>query len=299
MRPVVYPVLPNAGLGNMLLVWANALVFSHVNDFPMIAPQFNRFHIGPYLRGELDKRHYREISTGGSYLSRWNSYFLVATRKKLFNPPIKKIDKYHHLLYVFNAVPHWSDHFKDLRDFQPLIKAEFLKLISHSLLKAIDNKPTDEIAIHVRLGDFRPLKLNEDFSKVGSVRTPIEWYIRCLEGIRLTVGCSVPATVFSDGYDDELRPLLSLDNVTRSKKNSAISDLLSLSRSKLLITSAGSTFSQWASFLGQQPTVYHPDHFHAGVFPDLIKSNIFEGKYDPNMIETTDVFRKNVIDLFG
>jgi hypothetical protein len=51
--------------------------------------------------------------------------------------------------------------------------------------------------------------------------------------------------------------LLSQENVRRREFGSSIADILALSRSRILIAS-GSTFSQWASYLGQIPTITHP-----------------------------------------
>ena len=60
-KTLVYPQLPKAGLGNRLLVWARAILFAQMNDIPVIEPNWSNFSLGPYLRGESDKRYYRQF----------------------------------------------------------------------------------------------------------------------------------------------------------------------------------------------------------------------------------------------
>jgi hypothetical protein len=67
--------------------------------------------------------------------------------------------------------------------------------------------------------------------------------------------------VFSDGYPEELSSLLGFKNVVYFNSINDIVDLYQMSKSKILITSAGSTYSYWAGFLGDAEIVQHPDHF--------------------------------------
>ena len=63
--------------------------------------------------------------------------------------------------------------------------------------------------------------------------------------------------IFSDATDNELQDILAMSNCKRAYFGSAISDMIALSRCKVLVSSA-STFSMWASFLGQMPTIWFP-----------------------------------------
>ena len=56
----------------------------------------------------------------------------------------------------------------------------------------------------------------------------------------------------------------------------SISDMIGLSQSKLLIASA-STFSMWASFLGQNHTIWFPGQMRQNL---INKDGIFEGVVD-------------------
>ena len=79
-----------------------------------------------------------------------------------------------------------------------------------------------------------------------------------LDWVGETVGYPAQALVESDGTKEELEPLLKLGNVEFVRPGCAISDLLILARSQVLMASGSSAFSAWASLLGQMPTSSHP-----------------------------------------
>ena len=86
----------------------------------------------------------------------------------------------------------------------------------------------------------------------------MSWFVNGLEWVRNTIGYPAQAVVVSDGTSEELGPLLSLENVAFIRPGCAISDLLILANSRVLLASGSSSFSAWASFLGQMPTISHP-----------------------------------------
>ncbi|MEH2163379.1 MAG: alpha-1,2-fucosyltransferase [Nostoc sp.] len=304
---LVYARLPKAGLGNMLLVWSRAVLFAHINRFPVVSPDWGKFVIGPYLRGERDKRYYGHLFSKKIYVSKFN-YYLAILKKDTYihnNPVISPIElsnlesqQSDFYLFIFNQLPHWSDFFVDLKTHQPIIKERLLASIRPSVLEAISNRSAPQIGIHIRMGDFRVLKSEDDFSKLGGVRTPFSWFIKVIDAIREIAGYDVPVTIFSDGHDHELSQLLTLSQVSRSSTASALSDMLTLSKSKLLITSSGSTFSYWASYLGKCPTISHPAHFHASVFSPDITQSVFEGGFDPDCMQAPDLLVRNIKSVF-
>lgn len=99
-----------------------------------------------------------------------------------------------------------------------------------------------KVGMHVRLGDIS-----------GHQRHPISWYIDAVDFLRSIAG-NVPVSVFSDGSDQELSPILQLPNMRLVRTGSAISDLLALSSCQFLIGNGCSSFSAWAAYLGQMPT---------------------------------------------
>ena len=93
--------------------------------------------------------------------------------------------------------------------------------------------------------------------------------------------------MFSDGEDEELIEILKISNCTRINLGISISDMIALSECKLIISS-GSTFSMWASFIGQNSTIWFPGQMRQSI---IIKKSIFEGELDYN-----DVIPKKLKD---
>lgn len=303
---LVYPKLPRAGLGNMLFVWAKAVLFAELNSLPIVAPSWHQLRIGLYLRNERDKRTYEHFFSNKNYVSRFN-YLLtfLSDRELYYNYPIEKLALSNSekslrksLIYIFDQLPNWKDDFADIKENQKFIKDELIAMIRPSILKAILKRDVPQIAIHVRQGDFKILKPHEKLtSDLAHARTPKSWFISVLSVIREIAGYNIPATVLSDGYDDELSELLSLPEVYRAPFSSALSDLITLSRSKLLIASSRSTFSAWASYLGQCPTIWHPAHFSSGVFSREVSKTVFEGGFDPEYMLSPDLLINNIQSL--
>jgi hypothetical protein len=67
--------------------------------------------------------------------------------------------------------------------------------------------------------------------------------------------------------------------------------LILLSRSKIIITSAGSTFSYWAGFLSDSPIIMHPDHIHHSIRLSH-ESGYYEGPFDSENISLIDYIKK-------
>ena len=57
--------------------------------------------------------------------------------------------------------------------------------------------------------------------------------------------------------------------------------MLLLSKSKIIVTSAASTFSYWSGFLSEAPIIMHPDHIHKPIRANQ-PSALFEGPFDAN-----------------
>lgn len=284
--------LPYAGLGNMLLVWARAAVFAELNSLPMLAPMWQSFHVGPWLRQERCKRYYGQFFSSKHYASRWQ--WLLAKnstgRTVYHNPVIAKVNlsdtefvlgQQH--AFIFDKMPPWNDYFQDLKIHQPLVKKKLYDDVRPKLLAEILSKPAPEIGLHIRRGDYAKPNSQDDFKTNRCVYTPLDWYIKVLKKIRQKIGTDTPAVVFSDGYPEELSDILSMPNVKISPETSALSDMITMSRSKILVGSSHSSFSAWASYLGQCPTIWHSDrhHLYEPIFTPDLKKYVFEGSLDP------------------
>ncbi|ANV87363.1 hypothetical protein [Picosynechococcus sp. PCC 7117] len=310
LKYLVYPKLPRAGLGNMLFVWANALVFAEINQLPIVAPNWgmNSIHLGSYLRNEKYKRFYGSYFSNQEYVSR--SILLLQRMKGAkiyFNPDIlsrfssqPNTKKSH--IFVFDKILRYQNCFADIKSHQELIKEKLISNIKEELLKEIFTREIPRIGIHVRLSDFQKQKIDiNNLEPIpGLTRTPVHWFADVLNIIRDIAGYSIPAIIFSDGSQQELQPLLKLDRVLLAPKASAIEDLIILSKSQLLIASSGSTFSSWASFLGQCPTIWYPArNLPANTILEESKLAIFEGAYNPKVMEVPELLACNVSTIFN
>ena len=275
--------LPKAGLGNQLFPLMKAHVFARMNGLPLLVTGYRQIKIGPYLRGERSKRSYRNYFTFeknlfGAWLDQQKINRMV---NMLDEPAIRKLDNLsgtNH--YRFNKIPHWSNFFEGLIENRALTLQLFDEILSNNVKREVAALPSPVIGVHVRLGDFRKLAGDEEFSKVGAVRTPEKYFIDTIQAIRNVHGSDLPVSVFTDGYRHELIELFKLPNVHLVEGNSDMVDLLLLSKSKIIVASAGSTFSYWAGFLSNAPLILHPDHLHKNL-RSLPGCALYEGPMDP------------------
>ena len=168
-----------------------------------------------------------------------------------------------------------NDLFEPFKREQIFVKSELLKIINPYHIKRAKEFNSNSIAIHIRMGDFAN-PINEKVLRNGdwNYRLPIKWYISLIEKIQKE--SNLPIYIFSDAEDSELKEILAYDNCNRAYFGSAISDMLALSTCKVLISSA-STFSMWASFLGQMPTIWFPGQMRQTL---LLENSKFEGEVD-------------------
>lgn len=305
---LVYPILPRAGLGNMLLIWARAAVFAQINNLPMVTPVWTKLRLGPYLRSERDKRNYQSFFTRDRCISRWECLpqLVLFKGRCVHNPSLRKLDcqqiEKKNYSYIFEGVPTWDTCFTEILKYQPIVKERLFSMLSPSVRIELEKQPAPIIGVHVRMGDFKQQEPGQELTKASvHTRTSLEWYIKTINIIREIAGYDLPITVFSDGQESELSKILSLSKVTRAKSRSAIVDLLTLSRSKLLITSSRSTFSAWSSYLSDGSTIWHPAHFESrfGKFHQYKSSassrELFEGVIDPYKVSAQ--LKQSILDI--
>ncbi|HEY4875226.1 MAG TPA: alpha-1,2-fucosyltransferase [Puia sp.] len=281
---VVVCKLPRAGLGNQLFPLMKAHVFAHLNNLPIIVTGYHQFKIGPYLRGEKSKRNYNDYfnfqkNIFGELSDKWklkkNNDLKICPEHLLEKIDDDKIGK--SKIYFYSEIPHWSDYFGQLKNYRKLAVDLFYNLLSKNIKKKISLQPTPCIGVHIRMGDFRKLNKGEDFSKVGLVRTPENYFVDVINNIRKVNGNNLHASIFSDGKKSELQSILQLENVSLIEGNPDIVDLVLLSKSKIIVSSAASTFSYWAGFLSGVPIILHPDHNNTKIRSD---KNLYEGAFD-------------------
>lgn len=281
---VVVCRLPKTGLGNQLFPLMKAHVFAHLNDLPVVVTGYHQLKIGPYLRGEKSKRNYNNYFTFQKNIlaEQIDNYKTKPGRFKqvVKEPSLGKITAEKGVLYEFAEIPNWDDYFVGLKTHRQLVRKLFYSIVSKSILNEASKLQAPYLGVHVRMGDFRKLQQQEDFSKVGAVRTPEDYFVETIHAIRKIYGRSIPVTVFTDGFRHEFNSLFTLTDVHMMEGNKDIIDLLTLSNSKVIVTSAGSTFSYWAGFLSNAPLILHPDHIHNTVRALDECQLYFEGSFD-------------------
>ncbi len=256
-----YPKLMKAGLCNMLEPWATCYLWSRDNGAKMIAPYWTKIRVGPYLRGERDKRNYQRLFHHGFQIAGVKRAYLLSTLKRV---PIASYhgDQQHRggVIVEFSGMGSFSS----LIGRHTEVKRGLLSITKKKFVPEIGEK-YPFIGIHVRLGDYPAAP--DPKQPALNYRLPLEWYVSALREIRSTAGSTCEAVVFSDGSDSELKPLLSEPLVRRSQYRHAITDLLSLSDASVIIGSC-STFSMWAAFFAQTATVWHPGRCPGKVFDE-------------------------------
>ena len=225
---LVFPKVNRTGLCNMLFPWARAVVYCHEQDLKMMAPQWTHFiRIGPWLRGEQDKRYYLNQFTNEGYVSNW-----FGLRPKICQTK------------VFSGMEGYFEPFLDAR---ALIKNELWKIVNPRLAANAKEVGKEKfIGCHIRRGDFVTIGQG----------TGDEWYIAGIREARRIVG-NLPVRIFSDAEVEKLRGITdAVENSVIMPHCAAVQDLLSLSLSQVLVCTPCSTFSMWAVFLGQMPSVW-------------------------------------------
>ncbi len=285
--------LPRSGLGNKLLVWGRALVFARINAIPFHVTGWNRLRIGPLLRSEVGRQYFGQFRQSCE-VRPWKWWQAVTTYKRFREPTVTQSVAGDAKLYVFSNMPHWRDYFEYIRDYREMVRLALFDAVAPSILHRAQSLPAPVVSLHVRHGEFRNLKPEEDFAQVGLVRTPIKYFKDTINLIRSVAEKILPVTVFSDGAPNDLEELLALPSVTLHRPQAAMVDLLLISRSRIIVPSAGSTFGYWAAFLSEAAVLMHPQHIHAPIRPANVNSNFFEGPTPAAIAECPTLLRDNI-----
>jgi hypothetical protein len=277
LEPTAIALLPNAGLGNKLIVWARCMAFAQLNGLSATAIGWNYPKIGPILRRQRRDIFYGQNLNTPPLSGRICLLLQTLCMDRQYEPVVQRFAIGKRTAYFFTKMPHWSDLFGSIHLMRSFVVRAFSRLISPTVLIAIENLPPPLIGVHVRRGDFRELVEGEKFAEVGGARTPLEYFVTVIRNIRACAGWVIPVAVFSDGSDDELTPVLALENVYRVPAMTDVGHLAFMARSDVIVASAGSTFSMWAGFVSEAALILHPDHIHAPIRPTNLHDGLYEG----------------------
>jgi hypothetical protein len=289
-------LLPSAGLGNKLFSCASGMVFSSVNNCEHVIYGMSKLHIGPYLRREKSKRFYINYFKNEKKMGFISPFFMK--QKYIIKQENCDTLAQTNGIYIFNEIPQWLNFFVTLKNHRELIKSKILLTLQPHILTRLHNAKTPQIAVHIRMGDFRRLGENEDFAKVGAVRTPLDYFIEIIQKIRTFLDYDCSVVVFSDGRKEDLLPILNLKNTELAEDNLDIIHLLQMSKAKVLITSAGSTYSYWSGFLSDYVVINHYSHIHFSLRDVMYNELFYEGGIHKSQeIKDIPLLAKNLKDI--
>jgi hypothetical protein len=247
-RNFVQVALPRAGLGHSLQSYSRAFVYYASGAAEFVHPNWFRLRIGPYLRRELDKRNYHLIiqTPGGWGLPPWHAARRLFSRvvdESSFDPAgsgqylVVRDDRKHD----FRILEPYRDRFVDA-------------LHSISRMKA-DRSPigTPTIGIFHRSGDMRGRKPDSSEERVlrthGYGYIPVGYAAEALARLRRIAGWQVPAVLSTDAMPDEVAPIMSQGRVQLARTDSALVNMLEMSRHAVLVIGT-SSYGRWSWFLG-------------------------------------------------
>lgn len=279
-RSLVYVVLPKTGLGNLLLVWSRARVFSYLNGIPMVTFGWRGIRLGAWVRNERKKRlywaYFQETPFGMKLKARFWKQMVPLVRE----PSIEKItERRRAAMFLFDRLTVHNDLFGDIRDHRPFIREEINQLLKPALRKQLAIVHVPEIAVHIRRGDF----------KISNPLTPNKFFVDAIRFIRATAGKNLTVTVFTDAAEGEVKEVLELENVRLAEKKADILDILQMSRSRVIVLSRSSTFSYWAAFLSEAIVIKPWEDWQGDIRPATVNKQSFEGKVsfeNPASLET-------------
>jgi hypothetical protein len=248
--------LRGVGLANSLFPWARCIVSSKKFDLVRIASTWPQLCHRQWLRRDRDRRWYAGLfDEGHQAVSGLRKLLLLSTTPRIVERDfLSDPARFQKGVVVFSGI---HGYFANLLDEHAYVKEALLASARTEHTAYLGQPTARRIHVHVRLGDFT--ETNGPFSEAPrlNVRQPIGWFVDVVRQLRQKTSPSVPVSVFSDGNDEELLPLLAMPNTERVTYGSSLADLLALASARTLIAS-GSTFSMWAAYLGRMPVIWPP-----------------------------------------
>lgn len=215
---------------------------------------------------------------------------LRAVRAAVHDPPLAPVSQEDRtrFLYVFDRLggdP--ADPFNELLAHRAAIVDAFFAMLSEGVRSRVACLDAPVVGIHVRRGDFQ---------QTGWM-TPIEYFCGRLRDIRVVAGKTLPATVFSDGSDEELAPLLAMGEVRRGAPQAELLDMIQLSMSKVIVISRGSTFGMLAGFLSEAVLIKDPEWAYGDSRGPEVNRERYEGGPDFDRTRWPELLLRNLASI--
>jgi hypothetical protein len=248
--------LGGSGLGNCFYPYFHAYVLALRSGARLIAPPWFSLKLGPLLRGESSKRFYWRLfrACPGDLGGVAKLYRMLRGYPGRVLLEIDGADEPALVSGALNVVVSRKWTFNGLHPYRDAIRARLLAILAETISPAPRWGQGDFIGIHVRLGDFKSIEDPQQMLLAkNNARIPVFWYVNVARALRRRYP-DRPIILFSDGKSQELQPLLDLGALLY-RSGSDIADLIRMSEASLLVGS-NSTFSRWAAFLGNMPSIW-------------------------------------------
>jgi|GEM_PF-2395006 len=280
-----YALLPHAGLGNKLFIWAQCVLFAKQNGCDYYIAGWYHLHIRTLFKIVFlgKKRHEYYLSPFATKPFNGLLFLLGYRNKSTF------IDQASCADVLINSDKNFyfkdmnnDNYFLVLRDHRKTIAEIFWTSIKK---KYIPEEQSMEIGIHIRRGDF---------VKLGMI-SPVDYFKDTLNLIRAYLGHPLRAKIYSDGSEEELSDILNEPNIFFHSSADPMSDLLSLSKSKIVILSPNSTFGMWAAFFSEAVIIRAKEDLTKGFIRSSKDSlNLYEGELDKDQQQWPELLKENL-----
>ncbi|MGU8897255.1 alpha-1,2-fucosyltransferase [Clostridium perfringens] len=256
-RDFIFFRLGGCGLGNLLLIYARAIVYAEKYSYNLIWPSWVGIMPKIIFSSNKDKRLYFNIFKNNyNYISGIKKIMVLLLKKRLNESNDCLKNELNDKIIVVKGL---GDGFEQIKYDYKFVKNNIINILNKNQKGVLSYKFCKHIAVHVRLGDFKKSNVKELLNGGRNVSIPIEWYVKIINDIRRIVGENIPVLIYSDGSDSELKPLTNLENAKRITFKSSIGDIIGISNSTIFISSR-SSFSNWGRYLGRMSTVIFPDN---------------------------------------
>ena len=138
------------GLGNSLIPWARAIIYSNKFSIKFLEPTWINIKFGTFYRVEKDKRSYINLFTKTiNSISGFKKIYYLIFYKKTYENNTKlliKKSKEKNILIVKGL----KNYFEDLKGYNSLIKKSLLNLVKKDDLKKISDFEINSISMQDR-----------------------------------------------------------------------------------------------------------------------------------------------------
>ncbi len=238
-------------MGNLLFPWARAVVCHANSDGHLISPTWRNIKLGPWLRGETDKRTYGDVFKHRP-LVKWLQDLKIKGRQ------LREISEheYYDIIGIGNPTLPVSEptlvvfegmvgYFSNISGYGDLIRST----LRQECRISVDPAPA-HIAVHVRLSDFVTAAAGANQTYSRNTRVDLEWYESEIQRVK-ELYRDLPISVYTDDREcPGIRKLASLEGASVVTPTNALVDMLKMSEAAHIVLST-STFSLWAAFLSK------------------------------------------------